>query len=915
MTVQVSHHTATPTLSVTDPRGLAIRSVGYCRQRVEQAMDARITRQRFDAAGRLIASWDPRLWEMAPRPNLATTHTLSGTALLTDSVDGGWQLSLLGETGQSRSGWDGRGSQRHTEYDGLQRPVVITEQASDGPARIVDRLTYGSSDEAFAEHNQCGQVIRHDDPAGSQVFADYGLHGLALSEDRRVLSDLETPDWPLAIDARDALLEPQSFITTHTYNPTGEIRVQTDAKHNLRTFSHTVAGELKGVWLKQAAAEEPHVLVSNIHYNAFGQIDSETAGNGVVTTSEYGVDDGRLIRLVAGLAQQKPLQDLNYTYDPVGNIVELQDRSRSVGHFNNQRIEPVSHYRYDSLSQLVEAKGWEVSAPSHGPALPGLVPTPLDPNQLRTYTQTFDYDRAGNLITRHHSDAPGFSMFTASASNRSLGQRDDGGLPGEADIAQGFDANGNQLALQRGQAMRWDTRNQLSRVTLVQRDDGPDDDERYVYDRPGHRLRKVTLTQTGARTLQAEVRYLPGLEIHRDADGEEHHVISLEAGRSSVRVLHWPTSAPQGIDNNQRRYSLSDHLGSSTLELDDQAGVLTQEHYYAFGGTACWAGKSALVAKYKSIRYSGKERDATGLYYYGYRYYAPWLQRWVSADPLGVFDGLNIYRSFKNSPVVFFDSEGTVVLHFSKVWSGSDELTQSKVVVNYEIPEMRPGTHLAYYLERSRPGNSFSGIVSVIPFPTEDDPDGVADNDLGGVVDIYPLSVDSRIGMPEWQSPYEGSVHDGRAPIEHNSQVSGQLTSHEQMVKVFLRDESLAVGFTLNDVRNLPSLSVEGYRGVSAVVGMSRSLNQGKTLSVSNTFETVGGGRDDYSRASKLSMDPRNGVKAFPELSTEVKRGLLGMFSKLSDALGDNSLSFKEMFEAELLRPELQVRRKLSLVA
>ncbi|RON05344.1 hypothetical protein BK659_21880 [Pseudomonas brassicacearum] len=641
-----------------DPRGLAIRSVGYCRQRVEQAIDTRITRQIFDAAGRLSESWDPRLWGVASKPNLATVYDLTGQSLLTDSVDGGWQLGLLDETGQLLSSWDSRGSQRHTDYDGLQRPVAITEQASDEPPRIVERLSYGGSDEGFAEHNQCGQVIRHDDPAGTQVFTEYGLNGLALSESRRVLADLETPNWPLTVDARDALLEETSFVTTQTCNPLGELQTQSDAKRNVRTFAHTVAGELKAVWLKQAASNEPQLLVSHIRYNAFGQIDSETAGNGVVTNIEYAADNGRLIRLVAGLAQQKPLQDLNYAYDPVGNIVELEDQAQTVSHFNHQRIEPINRYRYDSLYQLVEAKGWEVSSPSHGPALPAVLPTPLDPNQRRTYTQTFDYDRAGNLITRHHSGAPSFSMFTSSRSDRSLGQRDDGGLPGEEEIAQSFDANGNQQELQRGQTMSWDTRNQLSRVTLVKRDDGPDDDEHYVYDRPGHRLRKVRLTHTGARTLRAEVRYLPGLDIHRDADGEEHHVISVDAGRSSVRVLHWPSSAPEGVDNDQQRYSLSDHLGSSTLELDDQAGVLTQEHYYPFGGTACWAGKSAVAAKYKTIRYSGKERDATGLYYYGYRYYAPWLQRWICPDPAGDRDGLNRYEMVGNNPINLIDRFG-----------------------------------------------------------------------------------------------------------------------------------------------------------------------------------------------------------------------------------------------------------------
>jgi len=653
--VNTHHHTVTPTLSVIDPRALTVRSVGYCRHPDSPEIDPRITRQRFDAAGRLVESCDPRLWGTAPMPNLTTLYGLNGQPLLTDSVDAGWQLTVLDQAGLSCSFWDARGSQRHTEFDEQQRPVTVTEQDAGERPRVVERLTYGGSEPAYAAHNQCGQMIRHDHPAGTQWVADYGLVGSALVEEQRLLLELETPDWPPELDARDEHLEAQSFITRHRFNPTGELQEQTDAMGNVHTFGYDVAGKQGEAWLQLVGeGKRAQCLVSDIRYNAQDQVERETAGNGVLTHAEYAADDGRLTRLTAAVGNQKPLQDLNYVYDAGGNIVELHDLSQPVTHFNNQRIDPINRYRYDSLYQLVEAQGWEVSQPSHGPALPTLLPTPLDPNQRRNYTQRFEYDRGGNLITRHHSGAPGFSMFTSARSNRSLGQRGDGSLPGEPGIALGFDSCGNQLELQRGQAMVWDIRNQLHQFTLVKREAEPDDYECYRYDRPGHRLRKTGFAHSSGRTLRTEVRYLPGLEIHRQANGEEHHVISVEAGRSNVRALHWP----QGAHSDQLRYSLGDHLGSSTLELDDEAGVLTQEHYYPFGGTACWAGKSALVAQYKTIRYSGKERDATGLYYYGYRYYAPWLQRWINPDPAGPVNGLNIFCFVSNKAVSVSDVDG-----------------------------------------------------------------------------------------------------------------------------------------------------------------------------------------------------------------------------------------------------------------
>jgi len=53
--MNLRHDTATPTLSVIDPRALAIRSVGYCRHPDRLVIEPRITRQVFDEAGGLAS--------------------------------------------------------------------------------------------------------------------------------------------------------------------------------------------------------------------------------------------------------------------------------------------------------------------------------------------------------------------------------------------------------------------------------------------------------------------------------------------------------------------------------------------------------------------------------------------------------------------------------------------------------------------------------------------------------------------------------------------------------------------------------------------------------------------------------------------------------------------------------------------
>ncbi|WP_122516740.1 RHS repeat domain-containing protein [Pseudomonas viridiflava] len=659
-------HTHTPTITTLDSRHLPLSHIAFRRNGHEQPVDRLISHRAYDSAGRLVGESDARLGADSPLSNRRSVYGLRSEPVGTDSVDSGWRLVLHGEAGQALYSWDGRGGQRTIEYDALVRPVVIIELD-----RITERFSYGGPD-AFA-HNQCSRIIRHDDPAGSVLVMDYSLPGSVLNETRTFLQEPVTPDWPLANSARDALLENERFDTQWTVNALAEVIEQTDARGNAQHFGHTVAGQLNTVELKQPGAVKLQVLVSKIRYSALAQIEQETAGNGVISRYAYDPHTGRLNELLATSANGVAVQKLTYVYDPVGNVLEIKDAAHLNRYGNNPYVEPVSHYAYDTLYQLIEAKGFEIKTGfSHGPSLPRMQNLPPDPNQVSNYTQTYDYDAAGNLLTMRHVGEQSFTrtMRVAPDSNRSLPE-------GEVntDFADSFDANGNLLQLVRGQSLSWDVRNQLHQIITVQRESGLSDKERYVYDGQGQRVRKINSAQASGRTLINEVRYLPGLEIRTTADGEILHVITAQAGRNGVRVLHWEAGKPNGIANDQVRYSLNDHLGSSTLELDQQGGLISQESYYPFGGTAWWAARSAVEAKYKTVRYSGKERDASGLYYYGFRYYAPWLQRWINPDPAGDVDGLNLYVMVDNNPLTNVDSDGLAPVELNAQLVGLAEKT------------------------------------------------------------------------------------------------------------------------------------------------------------------------------------------------------------------------------------------------
>ena len=650
----------TPTLIAVDSRSRPVRSVDYCRSLENDPAQRRINRSLFDLAGRAVKQWDPRLWAMQDRDesapsNLSAIYSLSGVTLRTDSVDAGWQTDLPGLAEEGLLGWDSRGTQRDVLYDESLRAVALFEQGDGTPRRCTERMTYGYPGQGDQDQNQYGQLIRHDDTAGALLLASFALTGENLVQSRRFILDAGPADWPEAQADREHLLEPgDGAISTWRVGPLGDVLEQVDARENRQRQNLTLDGRVSGSQLLLKGQGDWQALVSDIRYDAQGQIEKEMAGNGLQTTLTYSPEDGRLIERQAVRAGQV-LQHLRYVYDPMGNVLGIEDAALAVRYFANQRIDPISRFVYDTLYQLIKATGWEAGSNNQGPDSVGR----NDPAAVSNYRQTYRYDEAGNLLELTHVGAQnhGREIKAAQYSNRCLPYRN-GVPPTQEEIAAAFDARGNCLELDAGRFLAWDLRSQLSSVTPIERASGLNDSEAYVYDGGGQRVRKLRTLQTGTRTLAAEVRYLPGLELRADSGtGESLQVIIAEGGLSDVRVLHWESTPPTG-ENDAYRFSLADHLGSVCMELALDGRIISREHFYPFGETASLAGDDAIEVGYKTVRYSGKERDATGLYYYGFRYYTPWLQRWVNPDPAGQVDGLNLYRMLRNNPMTFFDEQG-----------------------------------------------------------------------------------------------------------------------------------------------------------------------------------------------------------------------------------------------------------------
>jgi len=98
---------------------------------------------------------------------------------------------------------------------------------------------------------------------------------------------------------------------------------------------------------------------------------------------------------------------------------------------------------------------------------------------------------------------------------------------------------------------------------------------------------------------------------------------------------------------------LADALGSTVALTDANGAVATAYTYEPYGITT-----QSGVGSANPARYTGREEDGTGLYYYRARYYDPRRQRFVSEDPLGDLAGWNRLAYVDDAPTWLTDPLG-----------------------------------------------------------------------------------------------------------------------------------------------------------------------------------------------------------------------------------------------------------------
>jgi RHS repeat-associated protein len=383
---------------------------------------------------------------------------------------------------------------------------------------------------------------------------------------------------------------------------------------------------------------------------------------------------------------QSILEDGELFYDDVDNPTEIRD-------YRNPTVWPAGakpvtrKAEYDDLYRLTRIR-YQYStgddtwvspndAETQGTQDPRRgKPSPEVSFDKRVLEQTYGYDWLGNETTSG-DDAKGFY-------DRSLGaQSHSGTKPYQLTSATGssssrdgsltiaYDAAGDMTSMavvrngpclptgavcSHRYAYDWD---ELGRMVRARRWDTatpgvaseplpsgtPDVDLRHTYDASDQRVVK---TAVDASANERHAVYVFGsLELRGAAfasgdytDTKDTEVAYLFAHGVRVARLHYSENSLPTLTSGKLHVllELPDHLGSSSIVIDRETGELAERStYMAYGSTESDYRPDRWGSFREDYKFTGKEEDSeVGLQYFGKRFYASGLGRWISSDPLAV---------------------------------------------------------------------------------------------------------------------------------------------------------------------------------------------------------------------------------------------------------------------------------------
>ena len=361
-------------------------------------------------------------------------------------------------------------------------------------------------------------------------------------------------------------------------------------------------------------------------YDAGDRRTNETWSTG--REMAYGYDAAHQLTEVGA---SRPSDEARYCYDPAGNPIARAELGFEVTNAFNNLNQILSGSWTGSTITAVGAVNYPAGTVTVGGA-------------SGTIYADKTFDAAGvpvalgaNTLTNVFTDIFGRSVTNTShvtITNRAYVHDANGNLTGDGVFQYQYDA-ANQLTNvvrtadgARVLSARYDA---LGRRVEAIRGDGSV--ERYVYF-PGSFL--VLAVLDGSNAVKEIYTRGPDLSGSLDGAGGIGGLLAVTDSSSVVR------------------YSHADIMGNVIALTDASGSVAATFRYTPFGQLSARTG--SVLPRYL---FSSKEFDrAVGLYYYGYRYYAPSFLRFICRDPVGEDGGNHLYCFVYNKPVNAWDYHG-----------------------------------------------------------------------------------------------------------------------------------------------------------------------------------------------------------------------------------------------------------------
>ncbi len=408
------------------------------------------------------------------------------------------------------------------------------------------------------------------------------------------------------------VLDRKSQTTTYTYDPLNRRTKATFQDGTSTNYTYDAGNRITQVQEKNAGGSVTATIGRT--YDGLDRLTQEVTAQGTVNYT-YDNASRRATMTVVGQTQ------VVYTYDNANRLTNIQQGTSNIviGYDDADRRTSVTYPNTNSVTY-----GYNVASEL----------TSLTYKQGTTTlgTLTYTYDAAGNRIktggTFARSNLP--PILTTTSYNANNQQTAFGAT------TETFDLNGNLATFTDASGTTtytWNARNQLrgiSRTGLT---------ASFTYDSFGRRTGK-TINATTTNFVY------DGLNPVQEKNGAAVNANLL----TGLGIDEFFTRT----DGVGVRSLLPDALGS-TVALGDATGTLQTQYTYEPFGFVSQTG----AASTSSYKYTGREDDGSGLYYYRARYYQPRLQRFVSEDPIGFAGGdLNVYAYVGDNPMMYSDPFG-----------------------------------------------------------------------------------------------------------------------------------------------------------------------------------------------------------------------------------------------------------------